>query len=687
VRVFDDQFPLRCVHTSSTDLEKFEGFVDKFDPWHQHEDSSCAVGDEYRIKNIIGTKHGGRARRYIVEWDDSVGTLSVLPESELHPDLVSEYNKKLECAKSAMAALPDDASDVGRMTLQLMQKHKVEGELSDWLQGVTAELESVVGDRCEEVSPEVEREVIENELGIKLRMVLEQKKDLRRKGRLVGQGFWEDTDLTGLHVDSPVASFAAVRMLLFMCGCDGDVIASGDISKAFLKADEYPTDSLPRYVRFQLYKGGLVKVWRLKGPLYGSRDSPKLFYLSFVKFMSTVQSLIDQGFWLDSDFHGGKDISHVLDSVHSKYMQGEDEPCVFVNESTGMRVVVFVDDIISRGSLDNTREFYSAVQSKYPMRSWNVLSPDSPLKHLGFTISEEVVDGCLHRYMSQADDVRQFLADHSLSIHSDISCPMPDKKYIGKDNTPLNVEQQAECKSLVGSLSWYAISLRYDIAHTVSRLQSVGNNPTVSTLHSAIRCAAYVGSTSEFRIGGAVTTGPDVIECHSDSDHAGDRVLGPQSHSGVLIRLNGVPLAIHWRSKKQPKTSVSPAAAEIYAASEALRELRWIYMIAVDLHLDLSQPMVLQVDNNQVISFKYGTSTKSRLRGMISNRWNWVKELKDDGEVSVVKVGTKENMADILTKCLSNKEFNRQVNQIQSRKIIIDGRRVDLKFGEVRGQS
>ena len=104
--------------------------------------------------------------------------------------------------------------------------------------------------------------------------------------------------------------------------------------------------------------------------MYGSRDSPKLFYLSFVRFMSTVQSLIDQGFWLDGKFHGGKDLSHVLDSVHSKYMQGEDEPCVFVNESTWMRIVVFVDGIISRGSLDSTRKFYSAVQSKYPMRSW-----------------------------------------------------------------------------------------------------------------------------------------------------------------------------------------------------------------------------------------------------------------------------------------------------------------------------
>ena len=55
---------------------------------------------------------------------------------------------------------------------------------------------------------------------------------------------------------------------------------------------------------------------------------------------------------------------------------------------------------------------------------------------------------------------------------------------------------------------------------------------------------------------------------------------------------------------------------------------------------------------------------------MISNRWDWVKELKDDG-VSIIKVGTKENMADTLTKChakcLPSKEFQRQVKQIQFR--------------------
>ena len=86
---------------------------------------------------------------------------------------------------------------------------------------------------------------------MKLRMILESKKDGRRKGRLVGQGFWEDVYTTGVHVDSPVAHFASVRALLFKTGRVGEVVASGDISKAFLMADEYPVNAEPRYCYFR----------------------------------------------------------------------------------------------------------------------------------------------------------------------------------------------------------------------------------------------------------------------------------------------------------------------------------------------------------------------------------------------------------------------------------------------------
>jgi hypothetical protein len=110
--------------------------------------------------------------------------------------------------------------------------------------------------------------------------------------------------VTGDHIDSPVASFAAVRMLLFMAEVEGEeqtVVASGDISKAFLKADEYPEGSEPRYVRFRMYKGGPEHVWRLKGPLYGSRDSPKLWFESFARFMAAVQHMIEAGFEFEGE--------------------------------------------------------------------------------------------------------------------------------------------------------------------------------------------------------------------------------------------------------------------------------------------------------------------------------------------------------------------------------------------------
>ena len=444
----------------------------------------------------------------------------------------------------------------------------------------------------------------------------------------------------------------------------GDVIASGDISKAFLRADEYPEGSEPRYVVYRMYKGGPVRVWRLRGPLYGSRDSPKLWYESFKRFMAVVQALIEDGtgFELDSSVHGNQDLSEVLDQAVSSYEQGVDEPCVFVNKVTNVRVVVFVDDILSRGSRENTTAFYTAIQSKYPMRSWDILSPENPLRHLGFEVTEEVREGETYRYLSQQADVREAMERFEINVHSDMSCPMPNKWQLGKDTTLLTDELKSLYKSMLGVFSWWSISLRWDIAHSVSRLQSMVQDPTVSSLNEAYRLAAYVHSTASFRLGGKVVAGQkNRLECYSDSDYAGDPVLGTRSHSGCMILLNGI--VIHWRSKKQPKTVLSPAAAEIYAASEAVRELNWISFIAVDLSVDVGGERIVQVDNKQVLSFKYSTCPRSRLKGMISNRWQWVQEMRSEG-VDMVHVKSSENKADILTKCLARKEFMRQKEQI-----------------------
>ena len=60
-----------------------------------------------------------------------------------------------------------------------------------------------------------------------------------------------------------------------------------------------------------------------------------------------------------------------------------------------------------------------------------------------------------------------------------------------------------------------------------------------------------------------------------------DRELGTKSHSGLMVIFNGVP--VHWRSKKQPKTVLSPAHAKIYALSEGVQGARWFQWIVRDM--------------------------------------------------------------------------------------------------------
>ena len=104
---------------------------------------------------------------------------------------------------------------------------------------------------------------------VRLRMILEAKKDGRRKGRLIMQGFREPQHLDGGKVDAPVAALTSIRTMLFMAGMVGDVISSIDVSTAFLQAQEYGPDEPSRYVYYQPYKGAARQYYRLKGALCG----------------------------------------------------------------------------------------------------------------------------------------------------------------------------------------------------------------------------------------------------------------------------------------------------------------------------------------------------------------------------------------------------------------------------------
>ena len=74
-------------------------------------------------------------------------------------------------------------------------------------------------------------------------------------------------------------------------------------------------------------------------------------------------------------------------------------------------------------------------------------------------------------------------------------------------------------------------------------------------------CPAYIASTLDFKLEVPRVAG-NTWHTYSDSDHAGDKTVSDaKSRTGVMILLNGIP--VHWRSNKQPATSISSALRHI----------------------------------------------------------------------------------------------------------------------------
>ena len=140
----------------------------------------------------------------------------------------------------------------------------------------------------------------------------------------------------------------------------------------------------------------------------------------------------------------------------------------------------------------------------------------------------------------------------------------------------------------------------------------------------------------------------DSLEYYSDSDHAGDMPITTYSHTGTVIMLNKVP--IHWRSKKQPKTSRSSAEAEIYALSDTLADARLNNWRLIDIGVKVDPIISICVDNNQAKVFADNTCVNSKLRTAFSLKHEWVKELRDAGKVKVIQIPAAINISDFLTK-------------------------------------
>jgi len=650
-------FPLRTTQSKMGNATDFESFVVRLSP-----DSIPTI--IFEAEEILDMRIVESDREYKIQWH-GYGRRDATWEPESHllqygaTELIAKYeakqtaagNKKLikgiakKCSvrTASISNVHHTVKTVAMDTLgihsaviltvmEAMRKQKLPGQVASWVQAYNDEIQSLEELRMTRLEGAERQAVMKNEKVIRMVMRYEPKKNGRCKCRLVVRGDMEPDEWFNTPTDSPTAMASTIKTLL-ACGSlevdvRNDITSAGDVDRAFCKSLLFGPEDRKRFVCHRCHKTGDLWVWELRGGVYGQKDAAIRWWNTFAEWMTTPTDKGGMGF-----------------------EQGQNDLCLFFNPKTLMRIACHVDDILARGNREESTKFWDAVDDKFGLKEWHICEYDNPISYLSLRIKVQNRDGVDWYSIDQSQDLAQFIVDEGMANIRPVSAPMPDRKELLSNPNEVSLTEHKWIRSTVGSLSYFATHSRPDIAYEVNRVSQCLEKPTQGTILAVRRIIAYIAGTLDFQLEAPRVKGTD-WHLYSDSDHAGDRAInGTKSVTGVVFLCNGMP--IHWRSKKQPATSTSSAAAEIYALSEAVRDAQVRFFIAEEMGIKVKYPIEIFIDNAAGVSFQRCTNPDTQIKGVFDLRGEWVRELRNSKKVSAMKVDTAKNIADLMTKCLS----------------------------------
>ena len=143
----------------------------------------------------------------------------------------------------------------------------------------------------------------------------------------------------------------------------------------------------------------------------------------------------------------------------------------------------------------------------------------------------------------------------------------------------------------------------------------------------------------------------DVIG-YVDSDFAGD-LDKRRSLTGYLFTFGGT--AISWKASLQSTTALSTTEAEYMAITEAVKEGIWLKGFFNELTIG-KQPISLFCDSQSAIYLSKDQMFHERTKH-IDVRYHFVRDIFMKGDLSIMKISTDKNPADMMTKPLSQDKF------------------------------
>jgi hypothetical protein len=123
----------------------------------------------------------------------------------------------------------------------------------------------------------------------------------------------------------------------------------------------------------------------------------------------------------------------------------------------------------------------------------------------------------------------------------------------------------------------------------------------------------------------------------------------------MIIYLGQVPIL--WKTQMQSKTSLSSGEAEFIAVGEITRQVLTLRHVMAEMGFEQSEPTVVHCDATAAMSALERQKCDSKLKH-VETRFHRTRQEIALGNIKLVKVRSKQNVADGFTKSLRQSEFD-----------------------------
>jgi hypothetical protein len=430
---------------------------------------------------------------------------------------------------------------------------------------------------------------------------------------------------------APTVNFTSVLMILCLGTMLGWSFGSIDYSQAYLNADidELCIMRAPESLR-EYDVHGEEQYWRLKKVIYGHPKGSrlwadclhrKLVQLGFSQFKTDQCAYAKWDNW---------DISSIVPS------------------STITVILVHSDDlIIASNNPDNLKRIKTQL-----LRAFEGVDQGDLTSFCGVEInaSPDSMELSMDYYWDK------LLKKFNVGEHDTQDTPLKTKVLRSECPAHVDKSRQKEYLQIMGSIIYGYTHCRLDLAYAVGMLTRVMHSPSANHLVQLRNLLKYINKTKSWRMtyhrDPTVQYGMDfVFHGGVDSSHADDPDT-MRSTGGWFFFLRKGQGCVSAKSGQSPDVALSSTESETIWACSAATQGAYIKQFLDELCLFRSVTFELHEDSQPAINAQKRNVSQSKFRH-IKTKYYYIRQLLYDGWAKMVKIDTKNQVADMATKILS----------------------------------